>query len=55
MSADLDVRLGMDHVKANQMGGGIVTNGTGKQVRVLHLYPDQEAAAKEAGADYVGR
>ncbi|HOS45553.1 MAG TPA: 50S ribosomal protein L1 [Paludibacter sp.] len=56
-SVDLDVRLGVDPRKANQMVRGVVSlpNGTGKQVRVLALCtPDQEAAAKEAGADYVG-
>ena len=56
-SADIDVRLGVDPRKANQMVRGVVSlpHGTGKQVRVLVLCnPDQEAAAKEAGADYVG-
>lgn len=56
-SLDLDVRLGVDPRKANQMVRGVVTlpNGTGKQVRVLVLCtPDAEAAAKAAGADYVG-
>ncbi len=56
-SVDIDVRLGVDPRKANQMVRGVVSlpNGTGKQVRVLCLCtPDQEAAAKEAGADYVG-
>jgi len=56
-SLDIDVRLGVDPRKANQMVRGVVTlpNGTGKVVRVLALCtPDQEAAAKEAGADYVG-
>ena len=56
-SVDIDVRLGVDPRKANQMVRGVVTlpNGTGKQVRVLALCtPDQEAAATEAGADYVG-
>ena len=56
-SVDIDVRLGVDPSKANQMVRGVVSlpNGTGKQVRVLALCtPDQEAAAKEAGADYVG-
>ena len=56
-SVDIDVRLGVDHRKANQMVRGVVSlpHGTGKQVRVLALCtPDQEAAAKEAGADYVG-
>ena len=56
-SVDIDVRLGVDPRKANQMVRGVVSlpHGTGKQVRVLALStPDQEAAAKEAGADYVG-
>ncbi len=56
-SVDVDVRLGVDPRKANQMIRGVVSlpHGTGKQVKVLALCtPDQEAAAKEAGADYVG-
>ena len=56
-SLDIDVRLGVDPRKANQMVRGVVTlpNGTGKVTRVLCLCtPDAEAAAKEAGADYVG-
>ena len=56
-SVDIDVRLGVDPRKANQMVRGVVTlpHGTGKQVRVLVLCtPDVEAAAKAAGADYVG-
>jgi large subunit ribosomal protein L1 len=56
-SVDLDIRLGVDPRKANQMVRGVVSlpHGTGKQVRVLVLCsPDAEAAAKEAGADYVG-
>ena len=56
-SVDIDVRLGVDPRKANQMVRGVVSlpNGTGKVVKVLALCtPDQEAAAKEAGADYVG-
>ncbi len=56
-SVDIDVRLGVDPRKANQMVRGVVTlpHGTGKVVRVLVLCtPDMEAAAKEAGADYVG-
>ena len=54
---DIDVRLGVDPRKANQMVRGVVTlpHGTGKTVRVLVLCnPDAEAAAKAAGADYVG-
>ncbi|MDR0612664.1 MAG: 50S ribosomal protein L1 [Dysgonamonadaceae bacterium] len=56
-SVDIDVRLGVDPRKANQMVRGVVSlpHGTGKQVRVLVLTtPDQEVAAKEAGADHVG-
>ena len=56
-SVDIDVRLGVDPRKANQMVRGVVTlpNGTGKQVRVLVLCaPEKETEAKEAGADYVG-
>ena len=56
-SVDIDCRLGVDPRKANQMVRGVVSlpNGTGKVTRVLCLCtPDQEAAAKEAGADYVG-
>lgn len=56
-SVDIDVRLGVDPRKANQMVRGVVSlpNGTGKSVRVLALCtPDAEADAKAAGADYVG-
>lgn len=56
-SVDIDVRLGVDPRKSNQMVRGVVTlpNGTGKVVRILVLCtPDKEAEAKEAGADYVG-
>jgi len=56
-SVDLDVRLGVDPRKANQMVRGVVTlpNGTGKEIRVLVLCtPDKADEAKEAGADYVG-
>jgi large subunit ribosomal protein L1 len=56
-SVDIDVRLGIDPRKSNQMVRGVVSlpNGTGKAVRVLALVtPDKEAEAKEAGADYVG-
>ena len=56
-SVDIDVRLGVDPRKADQMVRGIVTlpHGTGKEVRVLVLCtPDKEQEAKEAGADYVG-
>lgn len=56
-SVDIDVRLGVDPRKANQMVRGITTlpHGTGKEVRVLVLCtPDKEQEAKDAGADYVG-
>ena len=56
-SIDLDVRLGVDPRKSNQMVRGVVSlpHGTGKQTRVLVLCtPDKEAEAKEAGADHVG-
>ncbi len=56
-SVDIDVRLGVDPRKANQMVRGVVSlpHGTGKEVRVLALVtPDKEAEAREAGADYVG-
>lgn len=56
-SFDIDVRLGVDPRKANQMVRGVVIlpHGTGKTVRVLVLCnPDAEEAAKAAGADYVG-
>ena len=56
-SIDIDVRLGVDPRKADQMVRGVVTlpHGTGKTVKVLVLCtPDKEAEAKEAGADHVG-
>lgn len=56
-SVDIDVRLGVDPRKANQMVRGVVTlpHGTGKEVRVLVLCtPDRVEEAKAAGADYVG-
>ena len=56
-SVDIDVRLGVDPRKANQMVRGVVTlpHGTGKVVRTLVLCtPDKEAEAQAAGADYVG-
>ena len=56
-SVDIDMRLGVDPRKANHMvrGTASLPHGTGKVVRVLALCTaDQEAAAKEAGADYVG-
>lgn len=56
-SVDIDVRLGIDPRKSNQMVRGVVSlpHGTGKEVRVLALVtPDKEAEAREAGADHVG-
>jgi len=56
-SVDIDVRLGVDPRKANQMVRGVVSlpHGTGKVVRVLALVtPDKVNEATEAGADYVG-
>jgi len=56
-SVDVDIRLGVDPRKANQMVRGIVTlpHGTGKTIRVLVLCtPDKEEEAKQAGADYFG-
>ena len=56
-SLDLDIRLGIDPRKSNQMVRGVVTlpNGTGKETRVLVLCtPDKEEEAKNAGADFVG-
>ena len=56
-SVDIDVKLGVDPRKANQMVRGVVTlpHGTGKQVRVLVLCtPEKEDEARSAGADYVG-
>jgi large subunit ribosomal protein L1 len=56
-AVDIDVRLGVDPRKANQMVRGVVTlpHGTGKDVKVLVLCtPEKEDEAKDAGADYVG-
>lgn len=56
-SVDLDIRLGVDPRKANQMVRGIAVlpHGTGKTIRVLVLCtPDKEEEAREAGADFVG-
>jgi large subunit ribosomal protein L1 len=56
-SVDLDVRLGIDPRKSNQMVRGVVSlpHGTGKETRVLVLCtPDKENEAREAGADFVG-
>jgi len=56
-SVDIDMKLGVDPRKANQMVRGSVTlpHGTGKDLKVLVLCtPDKEEEAKAAGADYVG-
>lgn len=56
-SVDIDVRLGVDPRKADQMVRGVVAlpHGTGKTVKVLVLCtPDKEEEAKAAGADHVG-
>jgi len=56
-SVDLDIRLGVDPRKANQMVRGIVTlpHGSGKTIRVLVLCtPDKEDEARQAGADHIG-
>ena len=56
-SIDLDIRLGVDPRKADQMVRGVVAlpHGIGKEVKVLVLCsPDKEEEAKEAGADFVG-
>ena len=56
-SIDLDIRLGVDPRKADQMVRGVVTlpHGTGKEIKVLVLCtPDKEQEAKDAGADFVG-
>lgn len=56
-SVDLDIRLGVDPRKADQMIRGVVAlpHGTGKEIKVLVLCtPEKEEEAKEAGADYVG-
>lgn len=56
-SVDIDIRLGVDPRKADQMVRGVVAlpNGIGKEVKVLVLCtPDKEEEAKAAGADHVG-
>jgi large subunit ribosomal protein L1 len=56
-SIDIDVRLGVDPRKADQMVRGVVVlpHGTGKEMKVLVLCtPDKEQEAKDAGADHVG-
>ena len=56
-SIDLDIRLGVDPRKADQMVRGVISlpHGTGKESTVLVLCtPEKEQEAKDAGADYVG-
>lgn len=56
-SVDLDIRLGVDPKKSDQMVRGVVAlpHGLGKDVRVLVLCtPDKVEDAKAAGADHVG-
>lgn len=56
-SIDLNIRLGVDPKKADQMVRGVVAlpHGIGKEVKVLALCtPEKEQEAKDAGADYVG-
>jgi large subunit ribosomal protein L1 len=56
-SVDIDIRLGVDPRKANQMVRGVASlpHGTGKEVRVLAMVTsDKEQEARDAGADYVG-
>lgn len=54
---ELHIRLGVDSRHADQQvrGAVVLPNGTGKDVKVLVFAKgDNEKAAKEAGADYVG-
>jgi large subunit ribosomal protein L1 len=56
-SVDLDVRLGVDPKKSDQMVRGVVSlpHGIGKTVRVLVLCtPDKVQEARDSGADHVG-
>ena len=56
-SVDVDIRLGVDPKKSDQMVRGVVSlpHGLGKVVRVLVLCtPDKQQEAKDAGADHVG-
>ena len=56
-SVDLDIRLGVDPKKSDQMVRGVVSlpHGLGKVVRVLVLCtPDKVQDAKDAGAEHVG-
>lgn len=56
-SVDLDIKLGVDPKKSDQMVRGVVSlpHGIGKDVRVLVLCtPDKVQDAKDAGAEHVG-
>jgi large subunit ribosomal protein L1 len=56
-SVDIDIRLGVDPKKSDQMVRGVVAlpHGIGKTVRVLVLCtPDKVQDAKDAGAEHVG-
>ena len=56
-SVDMDIRLGVDPKKADQMVRGVVVlpHGTGKKNKVLVLCnPDKEKESKDSGADLVG-
>jgi large subunit ribosomal protein L1 len=56
-SVDVDIRLGVDPKKSDQMVRGVVSlpHGLGKVVRVLVLCsPDKAQEAKDAGAEHVG-
>ena len=56
-TVELHVRLGVDPKQADQQVRGVLvlTNGTGKEVKVLVLAKGDKAdAAKAAGADFVG-
>ena len=56
-TVELHVKLGVDSRHADQQvrGAIVLPNGTGKDVRILAICKgDNEAIAKEAGADFVG-
>ena len=56
-TVELHVKLGVDSRHADQQvrGAIVLPNGTGKNVRVLAICKgDNEKAAQEAGADFVG-
>ena len=56
-SIDMDLRLGIDPRKGDQIVRGVVhlPHGTGKTIRILALCEaDKQAEATAAGADYVG-